>query len=48
MTYTAAGRTGGLRLHLNENTSGCSPAVLAALRAIERTRHSRSIPTTRA
>jgi histidinol-phosphate aminotransferase len=24
-----------LRLHLNENTGGCSPAVLAALRAIE-------------
>lgn len=27
-----AGR--GLRLHLNENTGGCSPAVLAALRAL--------------
>jgi histidinol-phosphate aminotransferase len=26
----------GLRLHLNENTAGCSPAVLAALRAITR------------
>ena len=25
-----------LRLHLNENTAGCSPAVLAALRSIER------------
>jgi len=24
----------GLRLHLNENTGGCSPAVLAALRAL--------------
>lgn len=24
----------GLRLHLNENTSGCSPAVLSALRSI--------------
>lgn len=24
----------GLRLHLNENTSGCSPAALAALRAL--------------
>ena len=35
MTYlyekTAAART-GLRLHLNENTSGCSPAVIRALR----------------
>ena len=27
----------GLRLHLNENTAGCSPAVLAALRSIGRT-----------
>lgn len=26
----------GRRLHLNENTSGCSPAVLAALRALTR------------
>jgi histidinol-phosphate aminotransferase len=26
----------GLRLHLNENTAGCSPAVLAALRSIPR------------
>jgi len=26
----------GLRLHLNENTGGCSPAVLAALRSIGR------------
>jgi histidinol-phosphate aminotransferase len=25
---------GGLRLHLNENTAGCSPAVLAVLRAM--------------
>ncbi len=25
----------GLRLHLNENTAGCSPRVVAALRAIE-------------
>jgi histidinol-phosphate aminotransferase len=25
----------GLRLHLNENTGGCSPAVLAALRALD-------------
>ncbi len=23
----------GLRLHLNENTGGCSPAVVAAVRA---------------
>ena len=29
--------TGGLRLHLNENTAGCSPAVLAALHAMQRT-----------
>ncbi len=27
-------RHGGLRLHLNENTGGCSPAVIAALRAL--------------
>jgi histidinol-phosphate aminotransferase len=26
----------GLRLHLNENTAGCSPRVLAALRALSR------------
>ncbi len=26
--------TGGLRLHLNENTLGCSPRVLAAIRAL--------------
>lgn len=26
----------GLRLHLNENTAGCSPAVLAALQALTR------------
>lgn len=26
--------TDGLRLHLNENTAGCSPAVVAALRAL--------------
>ena len=25
---------GGLRLHLNENTAGCSPRVLAALEAL--------------
>jgi histidinol-phosphate aminotransferase len=25
---------GGIRLHLNENTGGCSPAVLAALRSL--------------
>jgi histidinol-phosphate aminotransferase len=28
----------GLRLHLNENTAGCSPLVLDAIRAIEATR----------
>src|SRR5262245_38657804 len=27
---------GALRLHFNENTDGCSPAVLAALRALTR------------
>jgi histidinol-phosphate aminotransferase len=27
---------GGLRLHLNENTAGCSPAVLEALRGLTR------------
>ena len=33
--YDKAGAPGtGLRLHLNENTSGCSPAVIEALRAI--------------
>jgi histidinol-phosphate aminotransferase len=38
MTYTRTiAPAGGLRLHLNENTAGCSPAVLAALRSIERT-----------
>ncbi len=26
----------GLRLHLNENTAGCSPTVLDALRALTR------------
>jgi histidinol-phosphate aminotransferase len=37
MAYTPAPDTGAsLRLHLNENTAGCSPAVLAAIRAIER------------
>jgi histidinol-phosphate aminotransferase len=28
--------SGGLRLHLNENTAGCSPAVLAALHGLSR------------
>jgi histidinol-phosphate aminotransferase len=37
MSYAALPNPGaGLRLHLNENTAGCSPAVLAALRSIER------------
>ena len=31
-----AATDGGLRLHLNENTAGCSPAVMAALRALTR------------
>lgn len=30
-------RPGGLRLHLNENTAGCSPAVVAALQSMDRT-----------
>ena len=37
MTYLydrAPAPAAGLRLHLNENTSGCSPAVIAALRTI--------------
>ena len=29
---------GGRRLHLNENTRGCSPAVLAAIRGLDATR----------
>jgi len=37
MNYNAEPPRDGLRLHLNENTAGCSPAVLAALRSIERT-----------
>ena len=36
----------GLRLHLNENTAGCSPRVLAALQRPDARRTSRSIPTT--
>ena len=35
MTYTRpADRVGALRLHLNENTGGCSDAVIEAIRAI--------------
>lgn len=38
MTYvTATAQPGGLRLHLNENTAGCSPAVLEALHSMART-----------
>lgn len=38
MNYTRVDSPpGGLRLHLNENTAGCSPAVLAALHSIGRT-----------
>jgi histidinol-phosphate aminotransferase len=38
MTYERApAAPAGLRLHLNENTAGCSPAVLSALRSITRT-----------
>jgi histidinol-phosphate aminotransferase len=37
MTYQRPDvRAGALRLHFNENTDGCSPAVLAALRSIGR------------
>ena len=35
----------GLRLHLNENTAGCSPRVLAALHGMTR-ETPRSTPTT--
>ncbi len=34
MTYQAPERRAGLRLHLNENTAGCSPRVLEALRSL--------------
>ena len=34
---------GGLRLHLNENTAGCSPAVLAVLRSLTE-RHASTYP----
>lgn len=35
MTYSRpADRAGALRLHLNENTGGCSPAVIEAIRQI--------------
>jgi histidinol-phosphate aminotransferase len=34
--YERVAPTTGLRLHLNENTAGCSPKVLAALQAITR------------
>ncbi len=34
MTYQAPERRAGLRLHLNENTAGCSPRVLEAMRAL--------------
>ncbi len=37
MTYIPQPPREGLRLHLNENTAGCSPAVLAALQGIGRT-----------
>jgi histidinol-phosphate aminotransferase len=32
--YERVAPAAGLRLHLNENTAGCSPAVVAALRAL--------------
>ena len=34
--YRRAAVSGGLRLHLNENTAGCSPRVLEAMRRITR------------
>ena len=34
--YRSASSAGALRLHYNENTAGCSPAVLAAIRRISR------------
>ena len=38
MNYVVpASRPEGLRLHLNENTAGCSPAVIEALKAMEPT-----------
>ena len=36
MSYSKPPTAPGLRLHFNENTGGCSPAVLEALRAIAR------------
>jgi histidinol-phosphate aminotransferase len=36
MSYSKPPTAAGLRLHFNENTAGCSPAVLDALRAISR------------
>jgi histidinol-phosphate aminotransferase len=34
--YRSASPVGALRLHYNENTAGCSPAVLAAIRGMTR------------
>jgi histidinol-phosphate aminotransferase len=34
VTYHAPERTAGLRLHLNENTAGCSPKVIEAVQAL--------------
>ena len=34
MTYQAPERRTGLRLHLNENTAGCSPKVIEALQSL--------------
>ena len=36
MSYVKPPHAAGLRLHFNENTAGCSPAVLEALRSIAR------------
>jgi len=36
MNYQSPDHAPGLRLHFNENTAGCSPAVIAALHALTR------------
>jgi len=36
MNYQSPDQAPGLRLHFNENTAGCSPAVIAALHALTR------------
>ena len=34
--YQRPESSGGLRLHLNENTAGCSPRVIEAIRTMTR------------